>query len=86
MADNRDEFSEKVLAKLKEKNRAIDLTEEEIVESAKSEPRIIAQSEPTPDQNFVAFDATGAAPTSGGNKDILIIPGFGGTKKPAKKK
>ena len=79
MADNRDEFSEKVLAKLKEKNRAIDLTEEEIVESAKSEPEIIAQSEPTPDQNFVAFDATGAAPTSGGNKDILIIPGFGGT-------
>jgi hypothetical protein len=79
MADNRDEFSEKVLAKLKEKNRAIDLTEEEIVESAKPEPEIIAQSEPTPDQNFVAFDATGAAPTSGGNKDILIIPGFGGT-------
>ena len=31
MADNRDEFSEKVLAKLKEKNRAVDLTEEEIV-------------------------------------------------------
>ena len=79
MADNRDEFSEKVLAKLKEKNRAIDLTEEEIVESAKSEPEIVAQSEPAPDQNFVAFDATGAAPTSGGNKDILIIPGFGGT-------
>ena len=45
MADNRDEFSEKVLAKLKEKNRAIDLTEEEIVETAKSEPEIVAQSE-----------------------------------------
>ena len=38
MADNRDEFSEKVLAKLKEKNRAVDLTEEEIVDSASSEP------------------------------------------------
>jgi hypothetical protein len=79
MADNRDEFSEKVLAKLKEKNRAVDLTEESVDPEPGTELEVLAQSEPVFDQNFTAFDATGTAPTSGGNKDILIIPGYGGT-------
>ncbi len=79
MADNRDEFSEKVLAKLKEKNRAVDLTEESVDPDPSTELEVVAQSEPVFDQNFTAFDATGTAPTSGGNKDILIIPGYGGT-------
>ena len=78
MANTPDNFSEKVLAKLKEKNMAVDLTDEPI----DSQPQVEAQSEPVQafsDQGFTAFAASGTAPTSGGNKDILIIPGFGGT-------
>ncbi len=77
MANTPDNFSEKVLAKLKEKNMAVDLTDEPI----DNQP-VEAKSEPVQtfsDQGFTAFAAAGTAPTSGGNKDILIIPGFGGT-------
>jgi hypothetical protein len=77
MANTPDNFSEKVLAKLKEKNMAVDLTDEPI-----DDQQVEAKSEPVQtlsDQGFTAFGAAGTAPTSGGNKDILIIPGYGGT-------
>jgi hypothetical protein len=77
MANTPDNFSEKVLAKLKEKNMAVDLTDEPI-----DNQQVEAKSEPVQtlsDQGFTAFGAAGTAPTSGGNKDILIIPGYGGT-------
>ena len=82
MADNREEFSEKVLAKLKEKNRAVDLTEEQDQESPAAQEDVVQmQSEPLGDSPFEAFGTLPGStpPTTGGNRDILIIPGFGGT-------
>jgi hypothetical protein len=108
MADPREEFSEKVLAKLKEMNKAVDLTEEPVVEepvveepvveetvvaSVESdnllpggvitiqgkEYQVVASAEG--DYSFQALGVVGggAGPGSGGSRDILIIPGYGGT-------
>ena len=75
---SQDEFQKKVLESLKKNLMAVDLSdqpEEQVVEQASTED-FQAQS-----YDFVAFGAPqGAGPTSGGNKDIVILPGAGGTQ------
>ena len=75
---SQDEFQKKVLESLKKNLMAVDLSdqpEEQVVEQASNED-FQAQS-----YDFVAFGAPqGAGPTSGGNKDIVILPGAGGTQ------
>jgi len=73
---SQEEFQKKVLDSLKKNFMAIDLSdqpEEEIVEVANT------QTSQAESFNFTAFGAQQAAgPTSGGNKDIVILPGAGG--------
>jgi hypothetical protein len=77
-----DDFQKKVLDVLKKNLKAVDLSDEqpevqpEVQPEAKSviEPRVLMSS-----SDFSAYGIpTAAGPTSGGNKDILILPGFGG--------
>jgi hypothetical protein len=81
-----DEFQKKVLDTLKKNLKAVDLSDEqpevqpvvtpEVQPSAQSgvEPRALMAS-----SDFTAYGIpTAAGPASGGNKDILILPGFGG--------
>ncbi len=74
---SQDEFQKKVLESLKKNLMAVDLTDspeqvENVIEDA---PVIEAQS-----YDFTAFGAPQSpGPTSGGNKDIVILPGAGGT-------
>ena len=90
MADTREEFSEKVLAKLKEMNKAVDLTEESSIANVEQAVQeIIAEQRQEiisiKSEDFTALGTTtqgggsGSGPATGGSKDILIIPGFGGT-------
>jgi hypothetical protein len=73
---SQDEFQKKVLESLKKNLMAVDLSdqpEEVIVE----EPALDFKAQ---SNDFAAFGAPQAAgPTSGGNKDIVILPGAGGT-------
>ena len=75
---SQDEFQKKVLESLKKNLMAVDLSDQpegQAVEQASTED-FQAQS-----YDFVAFGAPSAAgPTSGGNKDIVILPGAGGTQ------
>ena len=75
---SQEEFQKKVLESLKKNLMAVDLTdqpEEEIVEVANT------QTFQAESYDFTAFGAPQAAgPTSGGNKDIVILPGAGGTQ------
>ncbi len=71
---NPQDFAEKVLQSLKKSNRAVDLSGEPEIQ--KSEQEIQAQS-----VDFRALgqpSGSGGGPGSGGNKDIVIIPGYGG--------
>jgi len=73
-----DDFQKKVLDTLKKNLKAVDLSEETSVEPAVQsviEPANVQSmsSDVTP----FAFP-TAAGPTSGGNKDIVVLPGFGG--------
>ena len=71
-----EEFQKKVLESLKKNLMAVDLSdqpEEKIVEVANT------QTFQAESYDFTAFGAPQAAgPTSGGNKDIVILPGAGG--------
>ena len=73
---SQEEFQKKVLESLKKNLMAVDLSdqpEEQVVEQASTED-FQAQT-----NDFIAFGAPPAAgPTSGGNKDIVILPGAGG--------
>ena len=73
---SQEEFQKKVLESLKKNLMAVDLSdqlEEQVVEQASTED-FQAQT-----NDFIAFGAPQAAgPTSGGNKDIVILPGAGG--------
>jgi hypothetical protein len=75
---SQEEFQKKVLESLKKNLMAVDLTdqpEEEIIEVADT------QTFQAESYDFTAFGAPQAAgPTSGGNKDIVILPGAGGTQ------
>jgi len=70
-----DDFQKKVLETLKKNLKAVDLSEELPVE-----PAVDASIQPQAmSSDFTAFAfPTAAGPTSGGNKDILILPGYGG--------
>ena len=74
---NNEEFADKVLSALKKSQKAVDLTEttENIVEevSQQSDPIF----EVTPYGGAVSPEPDG--PNTGGFKDILIIPNYGGT-------
>ena len=64
-----DDFAEKVIQSLKKNQRAVDLTEPKV------EDEVVVQSD------FEAKgsqDAGGDGPLTGGNKDINIVPGYGG--------
>ena len=75
---SQEEFQKKVLESLKKNLMAVDLSdqpEEEIAEVANT------QTFQAESYDFTAFGAPQAAgPTSGGNKDIVILPGAGGTQ------
>ena len=75
---SQEEFQKKVLESLKKNLMAVDLSdqpEEEIVEVANT------QTFQAESYDFTAFGAPqSAGPTSGGNKDIVILPGAGGTQ------
>ena len=72
MANEPENFADKVINSLIKQSKAVDISAEEVV----------AQStEPAPLGDFVAYGAPsggGTGPGVGGNKDIVIIPGFGG--------
>jgi len=79
MAENNNpqDFADKVLQSLKKQSRAVDLTdknvEEDVVEQASVQPL---------SQDFTAFGSQiggGLGPSSGGNKDLVVVPGYGGT-------
>lgn len=70
-----DTFQDDVIKKLKDRNKAVDLSNLEDSEQISS----IIKNLSVEDNKFSAFGATNPGPASGGNKDILIIPGFGGT-------
>jgi len=75
---NPQDFAEKVLQSLKKSSRAVDLSdkpkEKPVVE--KSAPVVSAQSNDV--QAFGQPGGGGQGPGTGGNKDIVIIPGYGG--------
>ena len=64
-----DDFAEKVIQSLKKNQRAVDLTEPKV------EDEVVVQSD---FEAKGAQDAGGDGPTTGGNKDINIVPGYGG--------
>ena len=72
-----DDFQKKVLETLAKNLKAVDLSEEQPVAqpvAQSEEPRVTMMS-----SDFTAYGFPSAAgPTSGGNKDILILPGYGG--------
>ncbi len=73
-----DDFQKKVLETLKKNLKAVDLSEQPV----EDQPVAQSMSEPVPTVMSGDFTAYGApttnGPTSGGNKDIIILPGFGG--------
>jgi len=73
MANEPENFADKVINSLIKQAKAVDLTAEEVV----------AQSTvPVPLGDFVAYgnpSGGGTGPGQGGNKDIVIIPGYSGT-------
>ncbi len=74
-----DEFQKKVLETLAKNLKAVDLSEEPTVEKA-VQPVVLSSSDVqamSSDVTPFAFP-TAAGPTSGGNKDIVVLPGFGG--------
>ena len=82
---NPQDFAEKVLQSLKKSSRAVDLSdkpeEKPVVEKSdpvveKSDPVVSAQSNDV--QAFGQPGGGGQGPGTGGNKDIVIIPGYGG--------
>ena len=87
MADNNNpqDFAEKVIQSLKKSNRAVDLKEP--VKVIEEPIKVIEQTTPVvvkaQSEDFQAFysqpEAGGQGPGTGGNKDIVIIPGYTGT-------
>ena len=75
---NPQDFAEKVLQSLKKSSRAVDLSDKPEVEPVveKSAPVVSAQSNDV--QAFGQPGGGGQGPGTGGNKDIVIIPGYGG--------
>ena len=73
MANEPENFADKVINSLIKQSKAVDLTAEEV--DAQS-------TDPVPLGDFVAYGSPsggGTGPGQGGNKDIVIIPGYAGT-------
>jgi capsular polysaccharide biosynthesis protein len=68
-----EDFAEKVIQSLKKNQRAVDLTEPAVVDEVVN--KVVAQSD---FEAKGAQDAGGDGPITGGNKDINIVPGYGG--------
>jgi hypothetical protein len=76
---NPQDFAEKVLQSLKKSSRAVDLSD-------KSAEKPVVEKSPVnasaTSSDFTAYfnqqDGGGLGPATGGNKDLVIIPGFGG--------
>jgi len=81
MANEPKDFADKVINSLKKSSKAVDLTEE-VIEEVKQPEVVVAQAtQPEILSDFVAYGQPGGGgvgPAGGGNKDIVIIPGFGG--------
>jgi hypothetical protein len=77
-----DDFQKKVLETLAKNLKAVDLSEEQPVVEPVVEPVAEPVSQPRAtmmSSDFTAYGVpTAPGPTSGGNKDIVILPGFGG--------
>ena len=78
---NPQDFAEKVLQSLKKSSRAVDLSdkpEKPVVEQSS----VKASTASTASNDFTAYFsqpvAGGEGPGTGGNKDLVIIPGYGG--------
>ena len=79
MAENNNpqDFADKVLQSLKKQSRAVDLTDKNVEENVAEQ----ANAQPL-SQDFTAFgqpSGGGLGPASGGNKDLVVVPGYGGT-------
>ena len=89
MADNNNpqDFAEKVLQSLRKQSRAVDLTdnnvEENVVEQTSVVEQVVEKASFQPfSGDFTAFGSPiggGLGPGSGGNKDLVVVPGYGGT-------
>ena len=72
MANEPENFADKVINSLRMQSKAVDLSVAEVVEQS---------TEPVSLGDVVAYGSPsggGTGPGSGGNKDIVIIPGYGG--------
>ena len=61
---------------MKDRNKAVNLSD---LEDSEQISTVIKNLSVNENKDFSAFGAVSSGPTSGGNKDILIVPGFGGT-------
>jgi uncharacterized membrane protein len=75
---NPQDFAEKVLQSLKKSSRAVDLNDKPELDPEPVQP-VTQQST---NRDFTAYfnqqEGGGQGPVTGGNKDLVIIPGFGG--------
>ena len=72
------DFAEKVIQSLKKSSRAVDLNE--AIEPAQNEPALVVSAQSNDVQAFYSQpEGGGQGPGTGGNKDIVIIPGYTGT-------
>ena len=81
MANEQKDFADKVINSLKKSSKAVDLTDQVVEKVTQSEEVVAQVTQPEVLGDFVAYGAPsggGLGPTGGGNKDIVIIPGFGG--------
>jgi hypothetical protein len=81
MANEPKDFADKVINSLKKSSKAVDLTDEVIKEVKQPEVVVAQATQPEILSDFVAYGSPsggGVGPAGGGNKDIVIIPGFGG--------
>ena len=85
-----DDFQKKVLDTLKKNLKAVDLSDEQPKVQPEVQPKVQPEVQPEvqpvieprvlmSSSDFTAYGIpTAAGPTSGGNKDIVMLPGFGG--------
>jgi len=78
---NPQDFAEKVLQSLKKSSRAVDLNDKPELDPKPVQP-VKPVSQKSTDNDFTAYfsqqEGGGQGPATGGNKDLVIIPGFGG--------
>ena len=82
MAENNNpqDFAEKVLQSLKKQSRAVDLSDNNVEEIVVKQATVAPVAPVS--QDFTALGQPGGGglgPASGGNKDLVVVPGYGGT-------